>query len=427
MTRRQSDYSICIEESAVGSAIVSGDGNTIYVIHQTTEQRPAEPSSQQLSEIGPTPYKGLAAFKEYDVNRYFGREVQVERLIQHFQALYAQSSMPRFLTILGPSGCGKSSLARAGFIPALAQRPLPGKEQMRVAVLVPGSHPLESLAGVLAKAATNDPLPVEKTEEFERVLKKTNDEGEYEGVRRIASLIPDIQDAPLVILVDQFEEVYSLSQNRHGSKEKEQQQAFINTLLHAASDPTGHVSVVVTLRSDFLGETQRHQGLNQVIGSDQSVIVPAMTEDELHKAIAEPAKQAGYPLDEATVDLMVKDTRGREGALPLLQFTLSRIWNGLKEGKTPAETYRAIGGVGGALADKAQAIYDRLSEAEKRIAQRVFVGLVQLGEGVRDTRRRVLVEGLVASGETVQQVQQVLNWFGGTANHPLQLGGTRYG
>ncbi|MEM6451706.1 MAG: WD40 repeat domain-containing protein, partial [Cyanobacteria bacterium P01_D01_bin.105] len=415
MNEAGNNRSIQIQESAVGSAIVSGDGNTIYVIQQSTEQKRVEPEPQGATEIGPNPYKGLAAFKESDADRYYGREAQIERLWQRFQSLYAQSDVPRFLPILGPSGCGKSSLARAGFIPELARNPLPGKAHMRVAVLVPGARPLEALAGVLAKAVTDDPFPVEKAEEFERVLKKTNDVGECEGLRRIANMIPDIRDTPLVILVDQFEEVYSLC------KEPEQRQAFINNLLHAASEPTGEVSVVITLRSDFLGETQRQEQLNQVIGSDQSAFVPAMTMAELRRAIAEPAKQAGRPLDDATIDLLVQDTKGREGALPLLQFALARIWDGLSQGKTPATTYREMGGVGGALAGEAQKTYDRLSDAEKNIAQRVFVGLVQLGEGTRDTRRRTLVKGLIAKQDAPDAVQQVIRQFSASTARLITL------
>jgi tetratricopeptide (TPR) repeat protein len=208
-----------------------------------------------------------------------------------------------------------------------------------------------------------------------------------------------------VVLVDQFEEIYSLC------KDTNERKAFIENLLCAASDPTGNLSVIITLRSDFLGETQRHPGLNQVISSDQSVIVPAMTESELRRAIAEPAKQAGHPLDEATVDLLVEDTEGREGALPLLQFALTRIWEGLGEGTPPVETYRQMGGVGGALAGKAQEIYDKLPEAEKDMARRIFIGLVQLGEGTRDTRRRAAIENLMASQDRPETLQQVLDRF----------------
>ncbi|MGD1900270.1 MAG: hypothetical protein ACFB16_25430, partial [Phormidesmis sp.] len=405
MSESANNRSIQIKESAVGSAIVSGDGNIIYVIQQTKEQTQDETAAKKTAAFGPNPYKGLAAFKESDAARYFGREVQIERLWQRFQSLYEQSEVPRLLPILGPSGCGKSSLARAGFIPELARTPLPGKERMRVAVMVPGARPLEALAGVLAKAVTDDPFPAEKTAEFERVLKKPNEVGGSEGLRRIANLIPDIRDTPLVSLVDQFEEVYSLCDDA------EHRQTFINNLIHAASEPTGEVSVVITLRSDFLGETQRHKQLNQSIGSDQSVIVPAMTTAELRSAIAKPAKQAGHPLDEATIDLLVKDAEGREGALPLLQFSLSRIWQGLGEGQTPIITYREMGGVGGALAGKAQDIYNRLSDSEQKIARRVFVGLVQLGEGTRDTRRRVRVDSLIAKGETLEALQRVIHQF----------------
>ena len=409
MSESASNRSIRIEESAVGSAIVSGDGNTIYVIHQATEQTSVLEAVETPENIGPNPYKGLAAFKENNADQYFGREAQVERLWQRFQRLYEQSGReqagPRLLPILGPSGCGKSSLARAGLIPELVRRPLPGKEQMRIAVLVPGTHPIEALAGVLAKAATQDPMPVAKTREFATELKLKTDAGLYDGMRRIVDLMPQIKDTPLMVLVDQFEEVYSLC------KDTDEREAFIDNLLCAASSPTGNVSVVITLRSDFLGDTQRHKLLNQVICSDQSIIVPVMTETELRRAISEPAKQAGHPLDEATVELLVKDAEGREGALPLLQFALTRIWAGMNEGKTPADTYRAMGGVGGALAGKAQEIYNELDEAEQAIVRRVFMGLVQLGEGTRDTRRRATLSSLIASRDTAESIKQAIDRF----------------
>ncbi|MEL7071585.1 MAG: hypothetical protein AAGN15_23455 [Cyanobacteria bacterium J06581_3] len=411
MVEPSSDRNIRIEKSAVGSAIVSGDGNTIYVIHQGIEPQD-EPTDKTEGDvaIGPNPYKGLAAFQAKDAANYFGREAQVERLWQRFQDLYEQSgrpdSKPRFLPILGPSGCGKSSLARAGLVPELARRPLPGKEKMRVVVMVPGASPVKSLAGVLAKLTQDDKTPeVIKKRRYEEELRKSAASGRFDFWQDVAETLLDVQSVPVVVLVDQFEEVYSLCED---AAERE---AFIENLLYAARSATGYVSVVVTLRSDFLGETQRHKVLNQLIGSDLSMIVPAMTEEELRRAIALPAKQAGYPLDEATVDLLVNDAEGREGALPLLQFALTRIWEGLRVGKSPSETYREMNGVGGALAQKAQDIYDSLSVNEQEIARRVFLGLVQLGEGVRDTRRRTAVENLATSRDTPDVVKEVVCRF----------------
>jgi WD40 repeat protein len=165
------------------------------------------------------------------------------------------------------------------------------------------------------------------------------------------------------------------------------------------------------MRSDFLGATQKHPHLNQLI-STQGYLVAAMSEEGLREAIAKPAELAGHPLDLSTVNLLIEQTADREGALPLLQFALLRIWAGLKEGKEPAETLTEIRGVGGALAGEAQRIYDGLATEEQRIiARRVFLGLVQLGEGAKDTRRRVELERLVSHRDSLDQVKQVIDRF----------------
>ncbi|MGI0484863.1 hypothetical protein ACN4EK_05445 [Pantanalinema rosaneae CENA516] len=402
------DRHIAIERDVISSAIISGNGNKVVIYQYQQElQAPVELSADAIA-IGLNPYKGLLAFHEEDSDHYFGREVQIERLWTLLRNLYEQGTLAtpalRVLPVLGPSGCGKSSLVRAGLIPDLARHPLPGRKQAIVAVLVPGSHPVEALAGVLARIATQDSTPVAKTREFVAELKQVTETGQYDGLRRIADLLPEIADSPLVILVDQFEEVYSLC------REATERTTFIENLLDAAADTSRRVSVILTLRSDFLGETQRHPVLNQVI-ANQGVIIPAMDQSELRRAIAEPARLAGHPLDEATIDLLIQETEGREGALPLLEFTLTRIWEGLAVGKAPAETLKEIGGVGGALAGEAQRIYDSLNPDEQEIARRVFLGLVQLGEGTKDTRRRTEIQNLTSYRDQPDQVKQVIARF----------------
>ena len=383
-------------------------GMVIYVsggqaIVNTSKEKPAP--DEKAIPIGPDPYKGLMAFQETDGAHFFGREKQVATLWEKLRSLHGMEPAIRVLPIYGPSGSGKSSLARAGLIPELAEHPIPGYDRARVAILVPGTHPLESLATVLSRIVTQDLTPVTKTREFAGELKQVSRCGEYDGLRRIADVIPDIEIAPLVVLVDQFEEVYTLC------KDKTERDAFIGNLLHAASDRAKRVTVIVTLRSDFLGETQKHAVLNQLF-SEQGYLVPAMTSEELRQTIAKPAELAGHPLDTATIDLLVKDTEGREGALPLLQFALTRIWGGLAEGKQPAETLKVIGGVGGALAKEAQRIYDKnLNDEEKAIARRLFLGLVQLGEGTKDTRRRVLLDSLVSYQDQPAKVKRVIGFF----------------
>jgi uncharacterized protein YjbI with pentapeptide repeats len=291
----------------------------------------------------------------------------------------------------------------------LGKHPLSGKERCRVVSLTPGPRPLEALANVLARIMTNDPSPVEKTEEFERVLKKQNDKQQFEGLRRITSALPDISSSPLIILVDQFEEVYTYQsqQDLDGNNDRK---AFVESLLCAASDRSQNVSVILTLRSDFLGKTQQNPQLNKLFAS-QGVLVAMMQPEQLAIAITEPARRAGYELDKATVNLLITESGGRDGALPLLQFALTQIWQGLLEGVSPADTLERAGGVGGALASKAKSLYDALTPDQQQIARSAFLSLIQLNDDNKATRRRARISELVTSTHDEQAVREVINRF----------------
>ena len=152
-------------------------------------------------------------------------------------------------------------MARAGLIPELGDRPLPGRDRARVAVLVPGTQPLLALATILVAIVTGDRHSVSKQAEFAEALAKTNNNGQYNGLHRIALTFPEIGTEPLIVLVDQFEEIYSLC------KDADERNAFIGNLLYAAAEPSQYVSIITTFRSDFLGETQKHPQLNRLVFS----------------------------------------------------------------------------------------------------------------------------------------------------------------
>lgn len=361
-----------------------------------------EPKPQKT--VGSNPYKGLLAFNEEDGDRYFGRSQEVQSLWNEFRNLHQSESTIRLLPVYGPSGSGKSSLVRAGLLPELGRRPLPGRDRARVAILVPGTQPLQALATVLARIADNDPTPVRKAREFAEELEIANKERKFDGLQRIASALPDITTFPLVVLVDQFEEVYSLCED------PAEQDKFIANLLCAAGDRSQYVSVVLTCRSDFLGETQQHPVLNKLF-STQGFLVPIMQPEELEIAIAEPAKRAGHQVDPATVRLLVEQTRGQQGALPLLQFALQRMWEGLEHGVEPLSTLERIGGVGGALAHEVEQLYDSLSENEQKIARRIFLALVQTDEDSKGTRRRAAKAELITSESDAPLIERIIRQF----------------
>ncbi len=364
--------------------------------------------AEQAEEAG-NPYKGLDAFTESDADRFFGREKVVDQLWQRLRDLCELppgGARPlRLLPILGPSGSGKSSVARAGLLPALLKRPIGGMRAPRVAVLTPGTRPLEALSIVLARIAGPDkPRQYQTEKDIEKLLRGADGEGNFDGLRRFVDGLDGVDQSPLVVLIDQFEELYSLADNEADTT------AFIRNLLCAAADRSGRVTVVMTLRSDFLHSTMREPELNVAI-SRQSVIVPSMMREDLERAISEPARLTGTPLDPATVALLLNEAESREGALPLLQFALSRIWEDMQVGMASADALKRIGGVGGALADEASRLYERLPKADQRIVRRAFLRMVRFGEGVADTRRRANLSEIVAEKDDPEHVLEVLRAF----------------
>lgn len=386
----------------VNGNVIQGSSVTVY-LSASAYTIPTEKETKP-TQLGENPYRGLDVFREEDYMYFFGREKQIERLWEKFRDLNEDESAYRFLPIYGTSGSGKSSLTRSGLIPELDKKPLFGYQKAQIAVLFPTTHPLESLATVLARIVTNDPSPVEKTAEFERVLKNPSDRGEYEGLRRIANQIPNIHESLLVVVVDQFEEVFTLC------KDDEERKAFIANLLCAAKDADRHTSVIVTMRSDFLRETQQYPGLDGLFSSN-GFLVPSMQREELEMAIAKPAELAGHSLEPAIIQLLIEQTQGREGALPLLQFALQRIWEGLEDGIDPAETLEKIGGVGGALAGEVQRLYESLSPEDQSLARRIFLALVNLDESDKTTRRRAPVSELISNKQEEPAIKSIIRRF----------------
>jgi WD40 repeat protein len=401
------DRSVQINRDAVGNTIITGDHNTVVVYQvRSFEVEEETPSTGTLSD---NPYRGLEAFDVGDSARFFGRSREISDLWDKLQSIGTTASAPRplgrILPIIGPSGSGKSSLARAGLIAELVRRPWPGRSPSRVAVFNPGERPLEALSAAMLRAQSTNVPNIDEVRNLAQQIARSNSNGEYDGLRILCSSAADIS-RPIVLLIDQFEEVFSICEDA------DQRAAFVGNLRLAALDNAGAASVVLTLRSDFLPHTQRVDWLSEAV-TYNGYIIPKMDETALRSAISEPARRGGFSFDTATLDLLVEQTKGRDGALPLLQFALSQIWQGLTQTPSvaPADTLRAIGGVGGALAGEAQRQLDALSPPDKAIARRAFISGVHLEETARDTRRRYSVSEIVARGESRENVLKVLRRF----------------
>ena len=364
-------------------------------------QRPAPPSAGEpastVSEAAvpagdlENPYKGLRAFQEADAADYFGRAGMTERLLSR---LSETGDSARFLVIVGPSGSGKSSLVRAGLMPALRSGALANSPTPFIADLYPGTHPLEELEAALLRVAVN-PLPrlLDHLREDRRGL-----------VRAARQVLPNDLETELVVVVDQFEEVFTLV------ADEAMRMQFIDNLLSAATDPRGRVRVILTLRADFYDRPLLVPRLAELVRASTEVIVP-LSAREMEQAITAPAERVGLRLEAGLVATMLKDVGEQPGTLPLLQYALTELFE-RREGVTlTLAAYQSMSGVKGALTRRADEIYASLDAQLQALARQVFLRMVTLGEGVEDTRRPVLLAELNALGDEAS-VDEVVTAFG---------------
>ena len=324
------------------------------------------------------PYKGLRAFGEADAADFFGRETLTQQLLAR---LAEGGDLARFLAVVGPSGSGKSSVVKAGLIPALRRGGLPGSENWFVVELLPGAHPLEELEAALLRIAVNPPTG--STHGLSLLAQLREDtRGLLRAVRRV---LPNDDVTELVLVIDQFEEVFTLL-----DAEREAARAhLLNSLVTAVLDERSRVRVILTLRADFTDRPLRYVDFGELVRQRSEFVLP-LTPEELERAITAPAERVGLKLEPGLAAAILRDVNDQPGALPLLQYALTELFE-KREGHTlTRKAYAEIGGVLGALGRRAEEIFGGLDEAGQETARQLFLRLVTLGEGTEDTRRRVL-------------------------------------
>lgn len=318
------------------------------------------------------PYKGLRAFQAADEHDFFGREEFVQKLLKRLtpaESLTKSSETPRFLAIVGPSGSGKSSIVKAGLIPALLRGGLPGSDRWFVVEMLPGAHPYDELEIALLKIAPRQSQLRDQLTRDERGL-----------LRTVQLLLPD-DGSELVLVIDQFEEIFTLVED------ETLRARFLEMLVATVTEKRSRVRIIVTLRADFYDRPLNYPEFGDVLRNQMETVLP-LTAKGLERAIAEPAKHVGVLFEEGLVSTMVADMNYQAGALPLLQYALTELFEQRSGRILTHEAYQAIGGAVGALAKRAEAIYQELTPEAQAIARQMFLRLVTPGEGTEDTRRR---------------------------------------
>jgi energy-coupling factor transporter ATP-binding protein EcfA2 len=334
-------------------------------------------------QAGVCPYKGLSYFdcNDQDYHYFYGREALTKRLLEKV----AQSN---FLVIVGASGSGKSSVLRAGLLQRLKDQ---GDTEIRI--LVPGEHPLQNLALAFVD---------ENLERLDRAAQQQKAQQLIQsGAEGLTALVQTSDATQLVLVVDQFEEAFTLCQDS-----EERQQCFA-TLLGALAATS--LRLIVAMRADFVGKCfeQEYSGLAELVQRHLEAVLP-MTPAELTQAITAPAKQAGLSLEPGLVETLLKDVASAPGSLPLLQYTLKELWQRRQDNQLKLSTYAQLGGVTGTLKQRADQVYDDLTPEQQQTAKHIFLNLTQLGEGAEDTRRRISQTSLIAAQHPMAQVAAVV-------------------
>ena len=338
------------------------------------------------------PYKGLRPFQEADAADFFGRARATKQLLAR---LADPGQQARLLAVVGPSGSGKSSLVRAGLLPALRDGALPGSAGWFVVEMVPGAHPFEELEAALLRIAVNPPASL--LQQLQR---------DEHGLRWAAERVLPAGDTELVVVIDQFEELFTLVEN------EARPARFLAALHAAATDPGSRVRVLLTLRADFYDRPLAYPGFGELLGARTQTLTP-LSAAELEQAVREPAEQVGVALEPGLAAEMVAEVQDQPGTLPLLQYALTELFERRQQATLTLQAYREIGGVAGALARRAEALYQGLDPAGQAAARQLFLRLLAVGEeGAEDTRRRVLRAELAAVEVGGPAIEAVIEAYG---------------
>ncbi|MBW4472485.1 MAG: caspase family protein [Stenomitos rutilans HA7619-LM2] len=349
------------------------------------------------------PYRGLEFFDEAHAEYFFGREDLTDQLIEKLR-------VGNFAAVVGASGSGKSSLVRAGLIHTLRQgKKFSGSDRWRIQLISPTEQPLKSLATAFVNPKDS---AVDRAEQLRRAetLLRDGGTGLSHLVRASLMSAKHGRNSRLLLIIDQFEEVFTLCQ---GTQAERDRQSFFNSLVTALREIGDCFSVVVVLRADFFGKYSLYNGLAEQIEQHLVTVTP-LTYQQIKASIVKPAEKAGIVCEPNLVYNILLDVVGAPGELPLLQYTLLELWQQRQPGPDggPAhltlDAYNELGGVRGTLQKRANDTFYSLTHEEQRVAKRIFIALTQIGDGTEDTRRRITKSELVSPWFPVELVERVL-------------------
>ncbi len=289
--------------------------------------------------VGPfgngNPYPGIDhAFEPWHADWFYGRETVTAHILSNFNRNPAGQRRPgsidqsasdqaqNWCWLIGNSGTGKSSIARAGVVAWWI--PHCEDSHSRAASVVCG-HDFPR-----AFAAAIEILTAGLNEPFDRPLVGAGPPEPARLVERLYRAYGQFhQCPPLLIVLDQFEGLFA----RQSAEIQPAVVPYLETLIGMVRDASLlNVSVLATVRADWLSRTLACPTLQPVVGSNSAeVLLSAMSTEDLRTAIVQPARAAGGDVQKAVADALIRSTSAHSDGLPMLQLVLQDLWGRRRE------------------------------------------------------------------------------------------------
>jgi WD40 repeat protein len=312
------------------------------------------------------PYQGLAAFEPEQADWFFGRTRLVQRLLDRITRL-------PLIGLFGASGSGKSSLLRAGLLGTIATDDKMSA-RWRTLLMTPTDHPLDALAETVAKLSG---------QEIDRVRAEL-----AAGPAALDVLVRNVLAAGpaqtrALLVVDQFEEVFTLCADEH------ERSQFIDALLDATTGPHSRITVVLGVRADFLAHVTAYPRLLDALADEAQLLVGPVSAADLREIVTRPAARVRLSVEPDLITTVLADAADQPGALPLVSHAMLETWHRRTDATLTLAAYQASGGVRGALAQTAERVHADLDTERQAVARQVFLRLTAVGDGTEDTRRPI--------------------------------------
>lgn len=340
------------------------------------------------------PFPGLRPFRKEESHLFFGRENQIDKVSENLRK-------NRFVAVIGSSGSGKSSLIYCGVMSHAT-----AKGDWKTIITRPGTNPFLNLYQSFLE-----------TFDIEDKLPASPDNGRYSDIL-MESLKNDHKKSSTryLLVIDQFEELFRYRLAKKGDSSLVSRGDYTDFLVRLVNQEEVPVQIIMTMRSDFIGECSRFPNFTSLINRS-NYLIPRMSRDNFRSVITEPVRIAGATIQPELVEKILDEMGDNQDQLPILQHALMRTWNYWKENSNPDKEisindYEAVGGIARALSDHANEAFDELNTIEKTGCEKIFRTLTEKGMDNRGVRRPTTIGDLSRiSSLDIDQVIRVIDVF----------------